>query len=231
MRFEIGIENNVDGRSLAWALDWPGCFAYGLNLEGALAEMPAAICDYSTWIISHCHGERWMETDEIRLHLAGKWDVYKIDQDFNLTDDGEEINAWFRHDWKPLTDQDVKRGEQLLAWSHDDLLDTVQGLTPQALQAEHPGERWNIAGILKHVGGSEWWYLDRLGLAFPSQELPQDPFERLEASRACLLKALPSLVGSTQVVGVEGEFWSPRKLLRRAVWHERDHTTHIQKLI
>ena len=29
---------------------------------------------------------------------------------------------------------------------------------------------------------------------------------------------------------VEGEFWSPRKLLRRAVWHERDHTVHIRKL-
>lgn len=29
--------------------------------------------------------------------------------------------------------------------------------------------------------------------------------------------------------GVEGEFWSPRKLLRRAVWHARDHTAHIRK--
>jgi hypothetical protein len=29
---------------------------------------------------------------------------------------------------------------------------------------------------------------------------------------------------------VDFEFWSPRKLLRRAVWHERDHTTHIRRL-
>ncbi len=32
------------------------------------------------------------------------------------------------------------------------------------------------------------------------------------------------------VAGVVGEFWSPRKLLLRAIRHERDHTAHIQKL-
>ncbi|MCJ7659303.1 MAG: hypothetical protein MUO67_09160 [Anaerolineales bacterium] len=39
------------------------------------------------------------------------------------------------------------------------------------------------------------------------------------------------MVGSHQVVGVGGEFWSPHKLLRRSVWHERDHIAHIQALL
>jgi len=30
---------------------------------------------------------------------------------------------------------------------------------------------------------------------------------------------------------MEGEIWSPRKALRRAVWHERDHTEHIRKIL
>ena len=34
-----------------------------------------------------------------------------------------------------------------------------------------------------------------------------------------------------KVVGLEGELWSPRKMLRRAAWHERDHTEHIRKLL
>jgi hypothetical protein len=34
-----------------------------------------------------------------------------------------------------------------------------------------------------------------------------------------------------QVVGTDGEIWSPRKVLRRALWHERDHVEHIKKLI
>ena len=57
------------------------------------------------------------------------------------------------------------------------------------------------------------------------------PFQRLEQVRSHLVEILPGLVGSTQVVGISGEFWSPRKLLRRAVWHEYDHLAHIRKLL
>jgi hypothetical protein len=42
---------------------------------------------------------------------------------------------------------------------------------------------------------------------------------------------LPTLEGMKQVFGVDGEFWSPRKVLRRALWHEKDHVEHICKLI
>ena len=34
-----------------------------------------------------------------------------------------------------------------------------------------------------------------------------------------------------KVVAVDGEFWSPRKMLRRTLWHERDHTEHIHNLL
>jgi hypothetical protein len=34
-----------------------------------------------------------------------------------------------------------------------------------------------------------------------------------------------------QVTGVDGELWSPRKVLRRALWHERDHTDHLRKVL
>jgi hypothetical protein len=34
-----------------------------------------------------------------------------------------------------------------------------------------------------------------------------------------------------RVVGKEGELWSPRKVVRRMLWHERDHIEHIQKLL
>jgi len=92
-------------------------------------------------------------------------------------------------------------------------------------------ERWSINGILNHIGGAEWWYLDRLGLAFPKSEVSDEPLTRLIQTRDALTKILPTLVGVTQVVGQDGELWSPRKLLRRALWHEMDHIKHIQKLI
>jgi hypothetical protein len=49
--------------------------------------------------------------------------------------------------------------------------------------------------------------------------------------RTRLAEALPNLEGMSKVVGKDGEFWSPRKVVRRALWHERDHTFHILKLL
>jgi hypothetical protein len=232
MQYTVGIENNVEGRSLAWALEHPGCFCYGASGDQALTGLPEAIWQYLSWTDNHQDGriDEPYES-EIEFYLDGTWDVYAIDESFNLASEGYEVNAWFLHDWKPLTADEVKRGLNILSWSRTDLLEAVEGLGPQAMQAERPGERWNIAGILKHVGGAEWWYLDRLGLAFPKTELPSDPFERLEIVRRRLNQALPELAGSRLVRGIDGEFWSPRKLLRRAAWHERDHTTHIYRLL
>ena len=46
-----------------------------------------------------------------------------------------------------------------------------------------------------------------------------------------LTSLLPKLVGVNKVLGLGGKIWSTRKALRRALWHEQDHTEHIRKLI
>lgn len=230
MIFRTGLENNFEGRSLAWALGHPGCFAHGPDGEAALAALPTAIQDYVAWVATHA-GESWLSPESIEIQLDETWDCYHVDEDYELAEDAYEVNAWFRHDWKPLTDQEIARGLEILSWSRADLLAAVDGVSAERLNQKHPGERWDIAGILKHVGGGEWWYLDRLGLAFPRDQVPEDPLARLETVRAHLVHMMPTLANAHQVVGVDGEFWSPRKMLRRAVWHERDHTTHIRRLL
>ncbi len=230
MYFKIGLENGVEGRSLAWVLGHPGCFAYGHDGHEALHHLPAAIQDYIDWIALHSH-KPWLRRPEAIIEADETWEVFTINEDYELAERGYEVNDWFLHDWKPLTELDIDHALKLLAWSRADLLDSVNGLSQESLDAEHSGERWSIANILKHVGGAEWWYLDRFGLAFPRDEVPNEPFRRLEKVRTHLVNSLPGLVGSHQVVGVDGELWSPRKLLRRAVWHERDHTFHIRKLV
>ncbi len=230
MRYRVGVENNMEGRSCVWALENPGCFAYGRDSSAALAAAEAAIREYAAWIASH-GVECWLTTDEIEICPVESWDVYDIDEEFNRVERGYSVNAFFEHDWKPLTAVDLERGKLILTWSRQDLLRLVENLSEAELQAAHPGERWSIAGILGHVGGAEWWYLDRLGLAFPREQVPADPFDRVDAVRSRLMEVLPQLEASRLVVGVDGEFWSPRKLLRRAAWHERDHIQHIQRLI
>lgn len=221
MPLRIGIENGNEGRTMAWALDHPGCISYGGNALTALGALPAAIQEFNSWLISHGLEEHIIQGVQ-SVDIEETWEVYHIND--------YEVNAWFQDDWRPLTEAEIKTGSSLLLASRAALLSSVDILSEETRNQQFPRERWNIAGILNHVGKAEHWYLDRLGLAIPEDELPSDPDQRLNQVRAHLLSTLPTLAGSSQVVGVDGEFWSPRKLLRRAVWHERDHTSHIRKL-
>lgn len=187
--------------------------------------------EYFAWTANRSGAASPDLTEEIELVIADTWEGYSIDEHYDPVENGYEVNAWFWHDWKPLIREDMDRGLALLSWCREDLLDCVRDLDETILQRRYPGERWSIAGILGHIGSAEWWYLDRMGLVFPRQELPDDPFARLSLVRQTLVQVLPTLVESVQVVGKEGEIWSPRKLLRRAIWHERDHTQHIHKLL
>ncbi|MEK7327889.1 MAG: hypothetical protein AAB217_21800 [Chloroflexota bacterium] len=53
---------------------------------------------------------------------------------------------------------------------------------------------------------------------------------KLEQVRAHSRACLPKLISDTQIVTLVDEAWSARKVLRRTLWHERDHTRQIAKL-
>jgi hypothetical protein len=233
MIFQLGIENNFEGRSIAWALEHPGCFAYGTNADGAILNLESALSKYAGWILRHdTHTWLSFSDEDIETVINGTWDVYFINDDMDKATeaDGYNVDGFFPYDWKPLSSLEIKHGLMMLSWSRDDLMKSIQGLSPEKLQATFAGERWSINGILGHVGRAEWWYLERLGRSFPKEQLPEEPLKRLEKVRGQFSAELNKMVGVKQVVGVDGEFWSPRKLLRRALWHERDHTEHIRKL-
>ena len=232
MKFRVGIENNNEGiRSIAWVLNHPGCFAYGGNEQESLANAFVAIREYARWLDEH--EKTWIPVDvDIEPHVEQVWTDYTINEEFDRVEkDGYDVEPFFEHDWKPLTGTDIERGLKLLAWSHADLLAVLEKLTPEQWAFKKEGERWDIAGIVNHIGGAEWWYLDRLGLAFPRAEVPKEPLERIQKVRNLMNEALPTLKAVNRVAGVDGELWSPRKVLRRALWHERDHTEHIRKLL
>lgn len=232
MKHRIGIENKFEGiRSIAWALDHPGCFAYGLNEQEAIVNSINAIRDYASWI--NKHEPSWLPSGEtFEPQVVQVWTDYLIDDNFErVEEDGYFVESFFEYEWKPLTAIDIERGLKLLSWSRVDLLAIIKHLTSKQWSYKKEGERWDITGIVNHISGGEQWYLDRFGLAPSDSDLSEDPIERLIQVRDVLNAQLPSLEGSKQVLGLEGEFWSPRKLMRRAIWHERDHTEHIQKLL
>ena len=50
MQIRVGLENEFEGRSLAWVLDHPGCFAYGKDGTEAILRVPQALITYREWI-------------------------------------------------------------------------------------------------------------------------------------------------------------------------------------
>ena len=234
MIVQVGIETNFEGRTLAWALEHPGCFAYGINAVGATTNLEGALSNYAGWILRH-DTHTWLIFGEGDLETAinGVWEDYFINDNYDRVAEGQgyTVESFFPYDWKPLTALEIEHGLKLLDWTRTDLLKTVEGLTQEKMNATYPAERWSINGILGHVGGAEHWYMECLGLAFPRSELPQEPIARLRMVRRHLTTTLRTLDGVKKVVAVDGEFWSPRKLLRKALWHERDHTDHIRKLL
>jgi predicted RNase H-like HicB family nuclease/uncharacterized damage-inducible protein DinB len=219
MPYLVCLEEN-EGRWIAHVPDLPGCFVERANREEVVQAVPKAVENYITW----CEGHG--------LRISGLSDPMNVAEVIRAweSEDGYEVNAFFASDRPPLIEDELPQFERLLNATRKDLLGVVDGFDADDLSREFPGERWNIGGILMHVAQAEWWYLDRIGLAFSSTELPDEPFAGLTKVREHMLAQLPEFVRRGGVVTLAGETWSARKVLRRALWHERDHTDHIKKL-
>lgn len=232
MHIRIGLENNIEGRTLAWALDYPGCFAYGLDEAEALIRLPRALLAYEVWIKDHT-ADPWVDFEDLDLRVVERTDTFRIGEDYRPAPKGQgyEINAWFIDDWRPLTETEIEQGLMIFHWQREELLGGLSTLDTEILEKERPGQRWSIWGIVKHIANAELWYLSRLGLTkLNYKQLEQDPQKRLAQTAALVDKIFPSFADIVNVTGIEGEFWSYRKILRRTLWHQRDHIEHIKEL-
>ncbi len=210
----------TDGRWVAHLAGLPGCFANGATPHQAMENVPQALERYASWrraIGRPCSIPRGGLVIE---EMIRAWQ----------SEPGYEVNAFFAADRPPLQGEELELYECLLAAARADLLAAVEGLTMEQLQRPLQGERWPMEGVLGHVALAEWWYLDRMGLAPSREGLPETVFLRLEWMQQRLLERLPQLAAKDEVCCRRGELWSARKVLRRALWHARDHTAHLLSL-
>jgi predicted RNase H-like HicB family nuclease len=223
MAYRIAVEDMEQNHWVAWALDLPGCFSSARTQEEAIVMAPTSISQYITWLKNLGYRQ---------LPRQDYIDV-EVEETFrSFVSGGMYVaNAFFEDDQRPLLEEDVEFGLWLLERTQEDLLDVVQTVDRDKFSQSIPGEvQGSIQGIVEHIAWSEWWYLDRLGLAFDREKMPAGVIKMLEAVRQHTRNQLPDLIGLDRIVIVRGEKWSPRKILRRTLWHERDHTNHIAKL-
>ena len=219
MAYIVCLEED-ENRWIAHVPDLPGCFAAHVEREAAVQAVPEAVSDYLAW----CQGHGMRVTG-----LSGPMVVAEVIRSWEF-EDGYRVNAFFAADRPPVIEEELREYQLLLEATYEDLKAEVLDLAPGEEQRVLPGERWSIEGVLGHVVRADWWYLDRLGLAFAERELPGEPIEGLERIQAHMIAQLPQLAKRSGVLTIAGETWSARKVLRRSLWHRRDHTQHIRQL-
>ena len=88
MIFRVGMENNNDDRSIAWALDHPGCFAYGQNSDEAQRNFVQAAYEYVAWIARH--EEPWLD-DKVEVLVEETFEPYFVNSLFERVEPGKTL--------------------------------------------------------------------------------------------------------------------------------------------
>jgi len=230
---EAYLEVRDDGRAMGHVLALPGCFAKGPSREEVIAALPGAIGEYWRWL--RRHGEEVPSSKgEIAIEVA---EVVSSDAGFVS---GDKV-ALFGPDHEPPTDAEVELYLRRMGHSRQDLLSLVRQV-PERLLDVAPGEgRRTIRQTLQHIARAEWWYLSRIYREPDVSGVPDDVLAELGWIReeaVARLRAFPAAERSRVFIRDEfvspwgaGERWTFRKVLRRFIEHEREHTAGIARLL
>ena len=226
MRYRLSTEEMEPNHWVAWVLDLPACFSSAQTQFDAVARAPERILAYYSWLSSH-DSSLPVITESIEVEIVETFHSFASAQDPEYL-----VNAFFEDDRRPLHYWDVELALRLLQWTRQDLLEIIPSATQEQLSMPMIGKaRGSIAGIIKHIAGAENWYLDQLDLGLDRAQLPDDPLDMLKGVRANTRAQLVKLIGNERITQNCDESWSARKVIRRTLWHERDHTQHIAYLL
>ncbi|HEX6383612.1 MAG TPA: DinB family protein [Anaerolineae bacterium] len=234
--YDVYLESDGKGRTMAHVLDLPGCFVRADRREAALSALTGAIRDYNDWL--RRHGEAVDSSAEpIILNVA------ETSEGIGPFDPGDKA-ALFAPERRPLGRNDLERTLQLAAYNRADLLALVRPLPDDIRQWRAHPDAMSIKRALRHIGNAEQWYVSRLVQpdTLPSQWADDEDmalFDFLEMTRrtaAARMRQLSDEELSRVVVpqhfaDLPDEPWTARKALRRLLEHEREHTGHIREIL
>jgi uncharacterized damage-inducible protein DinB/predicted RNase H-like HicB family nuclease len=225
-------ELRLDGRTMAHVMDLPGCISKGKSLEEALKNLSEEIQEYYSWLSRH-----GLSAGAFSL----EWEMMEVQEGVAPFESGDAA-ALFQLDLHPPEDEELEEYIRRMEASRKDLLDLVSGLSEEELKKDRgPGKR-TIEKILWHIAHAEEWYISRLGLIPELKEFDDfrgTQFEYLKAEREMAYKRLRSLTPLERVTVYRipeytdhpDEPWTSRKVLRRFLEHEREHTRNIKDLL
>ncbi len=211
-RVSVGLEEGAGGAFLVHSLRPPGCVAGGASREEALAAFQAEL---GPWLDDLAALGEPLPSGEAELEIAvDEW--VRTGADVAV---GESA-ACFEADLVPLDAAEVHAGLQRLGDLRGLLLAKVRRLADAELDLACGGG-WTVRRALDELARAQWWTLSRLG-ASPLAEVPNRTLARLDTAMALVVRQFTTVVPDAPgtAVDIEGEAWTPRKVLRRLLWLE-----------
>ncbi|MCA9990432.1 MAG: DinB family protein [Anaerolineales bacterium] len=235
MLYNIYLEINPAGTTLAHIPELPGLCLRGDSQEAALAALPQAIDSYFHWLQQH--GEPLPRPDTIT------WQVVETIHDFGPFQRGDKA-ALFAADKAPLSREALETHLRYAGYGRADLLALTRHLPEQLLEWQPNDQTMSIRQILSHVGGSAQWYVSRL---VEAETLPPEwehddelgVFDFLALQQRTVSQRLRQLT-EEELVQVTfpamwsyhpDEMWTARKALRRLVEHELEHVAQVRQVL
>lgn len=215
MRIRAAMEYNDEG-VLLWLLDYPGAAARGASLEEAKGKAGAEAASWS----------RWAEETIFPAPTEGAFDVDVTEwkQSRLLVADADS-DMIFEAEKKPFLPGEYRKLKELTLRSARDFLRLYESipekdrpLAPQRESFYGPVPR-TARQMYDHTNGVTAYYLGEVGVE--AQNLP----DIWEGRRVALeqLEEQPELWKNPVFTGSYDEQWSPKKVLRRFLWHDRIH--------
>lgn len=205
--FSVGLEQGADGAVLAHALSVPGCVASGVDVDAALHAFGGELGE---WLSALERMGEPVPPRDAELEIS-------VDE-WLLTDAAVaagESTALFEADRGPLSDAEIARGLRRLGDLRGALLARVREVPRDELEHARSGG-YTLREVLDELARAQWWTLSRLG-ASPLAEVPDRVLGRLDTAMALVVQHLGGLPLDRRDhrIEIEGEEWTPRKVLRR----------------
>jgi uncharacterized damage-inducible protein DinB/predicted RNase H-like HicB family nuclease len=230
---------HIEGRGSHWMghiLALPGCCVRGGSRAEVLRSLPGAVREHRDWLDRHGQGSG-REAIEVSIHVA---EEIVGTGPFNPGD----ACALFSIERSPVTLDQIEDCLRLMSCSRSDLLELVGNLPDQVLDWRESRTEFSVRIVLRHVGNAEEWYISRL---FEPDQLPREwaadhtlpVFEFLDLERRGCLDCLRRLderqrsevFRPAHFTDHPEEEWTARKVLRRYVEHEREHTRQARAIL
>ncbi len=207
------------GDTLLYAVELPGAFARGDNVETALEKMRQEVRGFLAW-------QGVFAPLDVELEI-----VQEADCVLNVRDADSDV--LFDAEKAPLTLQEYTQFKALALKSAADFHALYTAIPDKAATAQPPRKTFygavprSACEMYIHTKNVNDYYFGEIGVAADNEGTILECRSRGFAA----LEQQPDFLQNTVFDGSYGELWSLRKLLRRFIWHDRIHAKAMYRMV